>query len=669
LNHRLWATTAVTGSRRRFLDPTKLAKALASLPGINIKTADELASDTSLQLNPAADGALFNHQDRLYFAKLDGSSAKRLAEAPAQREETAFSPNGNWVSFTEKGNLHVINIERGEEHRLTTDGAPKISNGRADWVYFEEVFNRSHRAYWWSPDSKSIAFLRFDDQPVHEFTVIDEIPPLQKVELTPYPRAGDPNPRVTLGIVDVAGGSPRWVDVADYPAEDRLIVHVGWTPDSREVFYYIQNRVQTWLDFLLAPANGQRPKRLFRETTKAWVDNPGEPKFLKDGSFILPSERTGWKHLYHFDRQGHEPRAITSGSWEARSLERIEESTGHLFFSGTRDSPIASNLYRVNLDGSGLERVSQDSGDHHIEFSPDGGLFLDSVSSFTAPARVSLRQPNNRLVRTVDTNPVPALSEYRFGHSELIHIPLSDGFVLEGSLTYPPDFDAAHRYPIWFLTYGGPHTPTVRDAWTPSFAQDQVLASRGIIVFRCDPRGASGKGAVSTWTMFHQLGVQELKDIEEAIDWLLATHPYVDPRRIGMSGHSYGGFMTSFALTHSKKFAAGIAGAPVTDWHDYDTIYTERYMDVPSGNREGYEKTSVVKAASNLHGRLLLIHGLMDDNVHLQNSAQLILELQKADKPFELMIYPRSRHPILGLHYRRTWFDFASQAIGAGIRP
>jgi dipeptidyl aminopeptidase/acylaminoacyl peptidase len=669
LNQRLWATTAVTGSRRSLVDATKLAGALASLPGIESKIAQELAGQTSLQLNPAADGAVFNHKDRLYFAKLDGSAARCLTEKPAEREEVAFSPDGKWISFTEKGNLYVVNIDRPLERQLTTDGAPKVSSGRADWVYFEEVFNRNHRAYWWSPDSQLIAFLRFDDQPVHEFAVIDEIPPLQNVELTPYPRAGDPNPHVTLGIVDAAGGNPRWVDLTDYPAEDRLIVHVGWTPDSKEVFYYVQNRVQTWLDFLLASAGDQKPNKLFRETTKAWVDNPGEPKFLKDGSFILPSERTGWKHFYHFDRDGREPQAITSGPWEARSLERIDEATGHVFFSGTKDSPIASNLYRVNLGGTGLERVSQGSGDHHIQFSPNGDLFLDSVSSFTAPMRVYLRQANDRLVRTVDTNPVRGLSQFRFGRSELVHIPLSDGFVLEGSLTYPPDFDPSQRYPVWFMTYGGPHTPTVRDAWTAAVAQDQALAARGIVVFHCDPRGASGKGAGSAWTMFHQLGVQELRDIEEAIDWLVATHPYVDARRIGMSGHSYGGFMTSFTLTHSKKFAAGIAGAPVTDWHDYDTIYTERYMDVPSRNREGYEKTSVVKAATNLHGRLLLLHGLMDDNVHLQNSAQLILELQKADKPFELMIYPRSRHPILGLHYRRTWFDFASQSIGARVTP
>jgi dipeptidyl-peptidase-4 len=274
---------------------------------------------------------------------------------------------------------------------------------------------------------------------------------------------------VTLGIVDAAGALPRWVDMTDYPAEDRLIIHVGWTPDSRDVLYYIQNRVQTWLDFLLAPAGGDKPKKLFRETTKAWVDNPGAPKFLKDGSFILPSERTGWKHLYHFDREGHEPQAITSGPWEARSLDRIDESTGHLYFSGTKDSPIASNLYRVNLDGSGLERVSQDSGDHHVEFSPNGDLFLDSVSSFTAPARVYLRQPNNRLVRTVDTNPVRALSLYRFGRSELVHIPLSDGFVLEGSLTYPPDFMLVNAIPYGSsLTAGRTHPPSATPGRRPS---------------------------------------------------------------------------------------------------------------------------------------------------------------------------------------------------------
>jgi dipeptidyl-peptidase 4 len=239
---------------------------------------------------------------------------------------------------------------------------------------------------------------------------------------------------------------------------------------------------------------------------------------------------------------------------------------------------------------------------------------------------------------------------------------MPDGFVVEGSLLKPADFNAERRYPVWFMTYGGPHAPTVHDNWARRRADDEVLAHLGFLVFRCDPRSASGKGACSTWTAYRQLGVQELADIESAIGWL-TQHPFVDASRIGMSGHSYGGFMTAYALTHSKLFAAGIAGAPVTDWRNYDTIYTERYMNTPQENPDGYGATSVVKAARNLHGKLLLLHGLMDDNVHVQNSVQLVQELQRADKDFEVMFYPRARHPIAGKHYQRLIVDFMRRTL------
>jgi dipeptidyl-peptidase 4 len=660
---RLYKVDALSGRSDPFHDPTKMAKGLAALPSLGKATARRLARSTSFRMNSQRTGALFEHEDDLYYGSFDGTKAVRLTKTPGKKEQASFSPDGQFVAFVKEHNLYVVDLATQTECALTTDGGPLVSNGKADWVYFEEIFDRHWQAYWWSPDSKCLAFLRFDDTPVHPFTVVDQIPSHQKIETTPYPRAGDANPLVRLGIVSVGGGPVRWAKLGDYSPTSSLLVRVGWTPDSEKVYFYVQDRAQTWLDFCTVSHDGGEPKRLFRETTKAWVDDPGSPTFLKDGSFILPSERTGWKHLYHFDKDGKLEKAITMGPWEVRTLHISDEQEGWIYFSGTRDSPIATNLYRVKLDSSQLERLTHSAGEHHVKLSPKGNLFIDSHSSHTSPAQVHLYRSDGSLGRTLDTNPVSALAEYQFGKLELVQIPAPDGFVLEGSLLKPADFNAQRRYPVWFTTYGGPHAPSVHDSWSPRRANDEVLAHLGFLVFRCDPRSASGKGACSTWTAYRQLGVQELKDIESAIGWL-TQQPFVDASRIGMSGHSYGGFLTAYALTHSKLFAAGIAGAPVTDWRNYDSIYTERYMNTPQENPDGYDATSVVKAASNLHGKLLLLHGLMDDNVHLQNSAQLLQALQRADKDFEVMFYPRARHGISGKHYQRLVIDFIRRTLG-----
>jgi dipeptidyl-peptidase-4 len=425
----------------------------------------------------------------------------------------------------------------------------------------------------------------------------------------------------------------------------------------------MQNRAQTWLDFCTAPAAGGSPKRLFRETTKAWVNDPGPPTFLKDGSFLLASEHTGWRHLYHIDATGKLKAAVTRGNWEARALHVVDEKTGWVYFSGTRDSPIASNLYRVKLDGNGLERLTATAGNHRVRVSPKGNLFVDARGSHTSPNQVRLFRTDGSLSRTLDTNPVYLLEEFRFAKLELVKIKTPDGFELEGSLLKPPDFDPKKRYPVWFMTYAGPHAPTITDDWFFGRVNDQVLAQAGYVVFHCDPRSASGKGACSAWTAYRKLGVQELKDIEAAIGWL-TKFPFVDKDRIGMSGTSYGGFMTTYAMTHSKLFAAGVSGAPVTDWRNYDSIYTERYMNTPQENPEGYKVTSVVGAAKNLHGKLLIIHGNMDDNVHIQNTMQFVQELERADKDFEMMVYPRSRHGGFGRHYQRLVFSFIQRTLG-----
>ena len=556
----------------------------------------------------------------------------------------------------------MVDIATQTERDLTTDGSAVIFNGKADWVYFEEIYLRSRQAYWWSPDSSRIVFLRFDDTPVRKYTLADPTALQQKLEAIPYPKAGAPNPLVKLGVVTAAGVPVSWASLGGYSETASLIVRAGWTPDSQKVYFYAQDRAQTWLDMCLMPRSGGEPTRLFRETTRAWVDDPGAPKFLKDGSFLLLSERTGWKHLYHFTADGKLKGPITSGPWEARTLHEVDESAGWVYFSGTRDSHLATNLYRVKLDGTALQRLTTESGDHRVNIDPKAGLFIDSWSNHQTPARVLLYRTDGTLARTLDTNPVYIIEEYRRGAYEMVQIPASDGCVLEASILKPPAFDPKRRYPVWLMTYAGPHAPTIHDSWGTGRLRDEMLAQMGFIVFRCDPRSASGKGACSTWTAYRQLGVQELKDIEATVRWL-AKQPFIDPARIGMSGHSYGGFMTAYALTHSTLFAAGIAGAPVTDWRSYDSIYTERYMNTPQENPEGYKASSVVAAAGRLHGKLLLAHGLMDDNVHAHNSMQLVEALQRADKPFEVMVYPRNRHGIGGKFHERLMIDFMRRAL------
>jgi dipeptidyl-peptidase 4 len=668
---RLYKVHARTGRAEPFLDPARLAKGLRTLPGVSAETAESLANQTSFRMNPQKTGFLFTQDGELCVCNFDGTGAVQLTKSKGSKELETFSPDGKHVAFVRDQNLCVVDLATQTEKALTADGGGPIFNGKADWVYFEELFDRHYQAYWWSPDARFLAFLRLDDKPVHGFTVVDHIPVRLNIEVTPYPKAGDPNPVARLGIVSVTGGPVQWVDLSGYPANDVLIPRAGFTPDGGKAYFYVQDRAQTWLDVCTVPTAGGSPAKLFREKTKAWVEDLGPLTFLKDGSFLFPSERSGYKHFYHYDPAGKLLTAVTSGDGEARKLHAVEEAGGWVYYSGTLASSLSLNAYRSKLDGSRTERLTDRPGEHTVQFSPNGSLFVDSWSDHETPPRVVLRDAKGDRVRTLDTNPVYVRQEYRLGKYELVQIKTPDGFTLEGSLLFPADFDEAKKYPVWFKTYGGPHTPTVHDSFGNSQLQDHAQASLGFVIFRADPRSASGKGAVSAWSAYRQLGVQELQDVETAIKWL-HHFPWVDRDRIGMSGHSYGGFLTAYCLTHSKLFAAGIAGAPVTDWRNYDTIYTERYMDTPQKNPQGYDVTSVVKAAKDLHGQLLLLHGIMDDNVHLQNSVQLIGALQEANKQFEVMFYPRARHGIFGQHYQNLVVNFMVRALrpekGAG-RP
>lgn len=659
---KLLKVEARTGKSEPFTDPEKIKKSLSAVKELDVKTAERISGGTSFRTNPARTAFLFDISWDVGIGYFDGTPAVRLTKGDGPLEYVSFSPDGKRIAFVRNKNLFTVDVEKQAEKRLTTDGDEEIFNAKGDWVYEEEIFNRNGKAYWWSPDGKQIAFLRIDDAPVEKFHLVELSTPSGRLETYRYPKPGSANPLVKIGVVAADGSSKvQFLDLGEYKPENTLIARVGWMGKSNTVFAYVLNRTQTCLDFVTWETPDAKPKKLFRETTKAWVDEPGEPKFLADGSFLFLSERNGWKHLYHYEPDGKLLTQVTSGEWEVRDVLRVDENEKQIYFTASFTSPTGTDLCRVRLGGE-TELVSEKGKSHRVSLAPHGPLYIDRFSDPMTPTRANVCEFERGPVRKLDTNPVYTREQYKFGKYERVKITLKDGFVLEGAITYPPDFDPKKKYPVWLFTYAGPGMPTLRDEWGGGRILEQSLATSGIITFRVDPRSASGKGAQSAWTCYKQLGVQELKDLEEAVAWL-AKNPYVDASRVGISGHSYGGFMAAYALTHSKTFSAGIASSAVTDWKLYDTIYTERYMLTPKENPEGYTKSSCVAAAKNLNGKLLIVHGMMDDNVHMQNSVQLMSALQNANKSFEMMFYPSSRHGIGGAHYLKLQLEFIRRTM------
>jgi len=660
---RLQKVNALTGEAEPFLNAAKMEAAFAALAGISAQDAKQLSNRGSYDFNPNETAVMINFANDLFYYELGSDKAVRVTNGPEEEVGETFSPDGRMIGFVRSNDMYVYDLTTQRERRLTTDGAPKILNGRLDWVYQEELYGRGNfEAYWWSPDSTMLAYLRLDENPVRDFVVVDHIPYRQNVEITPYPKAGDPNPVVQLGVINASGGSTRWIDTYKYQPSDFLIVRVCWTPDGKKVVYQAQNREQTFLDLNFADPKDGKSNTLVHETSKAWVGINDNPNFLKDGSFLWQSERSGWNHFYHYSADGKLLQQVTDGRWEVGSLESVDEDKGFLYFVGTEHSPIAPQAYRVKLDGTGLTRVTTGEGSHRVSVSPDSNLFIDSWSDANTPTQTRLYEANGKLVRVIAENKVEALSQYKLGTTEFLQVKTRDGFPMEAMIIKPPDFDPAKKYPVLEFTYGGPHAPQVKNGWGGNtYMWHQLLAQKGYVIWVCDNRTASGKGLESTWPVYKNFGELELRDIEDGITWL-KSQPYVDGERIGIWGWSYGGFMTSYALTHSKSFRVGIAGGTVSDWRNYDTIYTERYMGTPQNNPEGYKKSSPVTAAKDLHGKLLLIHGAIDDNVHMQNTIQFVYELQKAGKQFDLMLYPKSRHgvtdPLLVKHMRTMMTDF-----------
>ena len=664
---------AATGQRSQLFDAARMQDALAAMPGLDRDDAVQAARSGDVTLDAPRTGALLTINDDLYHYSISSGRAVRLTSAAGEEEEATFSPDGRVVAFVRANNLYAVDVASQRERALTTDGTREILNGKLDWLYQEEIYGRGFfRGYWWSPDSSRVAFLQLDERPVPEYVVIDTIPTRPTPEVTHYPKAGDPNPKVRLGIAAVSGGAPQWTDAAAYAAVDHLVVDVSWTPDAGNVVYQVQDREQTWLDLNLAEAVSGRSRRVLRETTKAWVNVNGSPVWLGDGSFLWLSERSGYKHVYQYRTDGTQVRQVTNGPWDVVTLYGVDEPNGLIYFASNERAAIGTDLYRGRLTGSTPTRLSQAAGTHRAIFNPTFTQYVGVWSDVTTPTQVRLHRADGTQVRVLDANPVPALSQVRLSTPEFVRVPTRDGGVMDAMIIKPPDMVPGRRYPVFQHTYAGHGVAQVRNQWGGSaYMFHQMLAQNGVVVWILDNRSASSKGMEAQWAVYGRLGELELRDLEDGVSWL-EQQPYIDASRVVMSGWSYGGFMTSYALTHSTRWAGGIAGGSVTDWRNYDTIWTERYMKTPQNNPDGYRRTAPRYAADRLSGRLLLIHGAIDDNVHAQNTDQFVYELQRAGKPFELMMYPRQRHgvtdPRLVKHLRQTMFDFTLRTVGAA-RP
>lgn len=696
VNGRIMRVDALTGQATPYFDSRSLSIAL-SRAGIKADEADRIANSQGLHFNTGETGILLNNAGDLWFYDLSAATLKRLTNTRDEEKEADFSPDGRMISYVRGNNLYVYDIAKGDEKQLTRDGREgdkAIYNGYLDWVYEEELYGRGQkRGYWWSPDSRKIAFLRLDESPVPKFTITNDIPLQQEVEVTNYPKAGDPNPLVKLGIADVTrssilpnvgripklgerlpptlqrfGDAVKFVNLSAYQPNDLLIARVAWTPLSETVTFQALNREQTFLDLNVARLDGTVTTAL-KEETPAWVevyDNPiffGEAGVGSGPGFVWQSARNGWRHLYLYDNDGKLIRQLTSGKWEVRDVYGVDAKNGWVYFAATKDSHIAENAYRVRLTGGEPERITRGDGWHSLAFNKDFSRYVENVSEVLSPVQTRLFRSDGTFERYINENRSDVLSQYRLSRPEFMTVRTRDGFEMEAMMIKPPDFDPNKKYPVFQFTYAGPHAPSVANRWGGNRGMwFQMLAQKGYIVWICDNRSASGKGEESVWPIYKRMYELELRDIEDGLDYLKSLG-YVDGSRIGIHGWSYGGSMTSYALTHSRSFKIGIAGGTGTDWRNYDSIYTERYMMTPQNNNDGYNRTSIVKSAANLTGKLMLIHGAIDDNVHLQNTMQFAFELQKAGKQFDLMIYPTARHGIANPQQVKHWYTMMTEFI------
>jgi dipeptidyl-peptidase-4 len=589
-------------------------------------------------------------KDKDVYIQYGTAAPKRLSNNKEEAKNPTLSPDGKYVAFTRSNDLYAIEVATGKEIRYTSDATDVIYNGYASWVYFEEILGRptKYKAFWWAPDSKHLAFMRFDDTKVPMFPIYGSTGQHGYTEKTRYPKAGDPNPEVKIGFVPAEGGAVVWADFNE--KDDQYFGTPYWSFDSSNMMVQWVNRGQDNLKFYsVDPLTGKK-KEVYDEKQSSWVDldYSGRIEYLKDNKhYILKTDKSGWAHFYLYTLAGKLVNPITSGKWQVISLLKVDEQHKVLYFTAKKEASTRTDLYRIDLNGKNLKRLTFGEYNHLVELSPSGKFFVTTYSNVSTPFKRALVDNTGKIIKELGDSKSADFNQYAFGKTEMITIPTDDGYNLPAVITYPTDFDPAKKYPIVFSMYGGPNAGRVTNTWKGT--ANQWWANEGLVQIEVDHRASGHFGKEGVALMHRNLGKWEMKDYMTAGRWLKAQ-PWAAPGKLLITGHSYGGYMTCMALTYgSDVFDYGYAGAPVTSWELYDSYYTERFMDSPSENPEGYKNGSVLTYTDRYKGLLRIMHGDMDDNVHMQNTIQLVNKLENENKHFELMIYPGGRHGWGGL--------------------
>jgi len=665
---RLEVMDPATGAIRPFVDTAAALSSIRSIVG-----ADKAPRRISLPSGMSETGTrgLYVIDGDVYALDVPASKFLRVTSNPEAEKSPRMSPDGRSVAFVRGSDLYVTAVDSPAERRLTLDGTDSLLNGTLTWLYWEELFTRRDVGYWWSPDSRAIAFLQTDESGVSIEHWVDFKPWTPRVIRQRYPKVGEKNPRVRVGIIEVDSGKITWVDLSAIPYE--YTARVGWTPDGSTLAVRTLNRLQTEMHLVFVNRQTGAARKVLTESAESWVSVLDDFFFLKDGKhFLWPSERTGYLHLYRYTMDGTLVNPVTSGEWSmhpdranSQGLEQavvaIDEAEGWVYFNALEKSPIERHLYRARVNGKEFERLSREDGTHDFTMSPRGDMMIDLHSTGSTPASLRLFDSDGSLIRVLAEPRRAFADRFEAAVPEFLQIPARDGFPLPAMILKPTVLEAGKKYPVIFAVYGGPNAHSIENSWS-NRVWDNILVQNGFIIVAVDNRSATGISKRLEETILGQLmGEGELNDLVDAVRWVKQL-PYIDSSRVGIWGWSGGGTYTMLGMTRSKEFRAGINVAGVSDQRFYDTKWTERTMKTEAENKGGYDEVSLLRYAKDLHGTMLLVHGTYDDNVHPQNMWAFQDELIKANKKFEMMIYPMRKHGISDhparMHLYTTMLDF-----------